>query len=261
MSIYDKPTKLLMTQWVSENLQKGLYFNKQQVIDWFKARYPKIKSNTVAMHIEGMSVNNTVRRHHPIIKPGAGYDLFYKEGPGRFRLWVPESDPPPRYKSDIEAENASMGGHSQMIANPDEGEYEADSTGNDTFAYEKDLQNYLVKNLHVLENGLSLYEEEGLTGVEYYAGGQRRIDILARDKSGALVVIELKVSRGYDRVIGQLLRYMGWVQQNLAEDQPVRGMIVAGEITEDLVLATSHIAGKVELYEYRLAFNINKKAC
>jgi RecB family endonuclease NucS len=38
-----------------------------------------------------------------------------------------------------------------------------------------------------------------------FSAGDRYIDILAVDAQGSFVVIELKVSRGYDRVIGQLL--------------------------------------------------------
>ena len=60
---------------------------------------------------------------------------------------------------------------------------------------------------------------------------------LALDRHGRYVVIELKVSRGYDRVVGQLLRYMGWVEQNMETSQPARGIIVANEITADLKLA------------------------
>lgn len=254
MAIYEKPTKTLMAEWAKEFLQPGVHFSKQQAVDWFKAHYPNIKANTVEMHVEGMSVNNRNRRHHPNIRRGSGHDLFYKEGPGRFRLWEPDRDSSPRYKADIEA-----GDGIELIESNREEFSEADETPNgDTFAYEKDLQNYLVRNLHHLEPGLKLYEEEGLSGVEYNAGG-RYIDILAVDSNGALVVIELKVSKGYDRVIGQLLRYMGWVETNLAEQKSVRGMIVASEITQDLIFATSHIADRVKLFEYNLTFNINQK--
>jgi endonuclease len=254
MAIYEKPTKTLMAEWAQEFLQPGVYFSKQQAVDWFKAHYPNIKSNTVEMHVEGMSVNNRNRRHHPNIKRGSGHDLFYKEGPGRFRLWEPDRDTAPRYKADIEAGD----GIEPIELNQEELLEANEAPNGDTFAYEKDLQNYLVRNLHHLESGLRLYEEEGLSGVEYNAGG-RYIDILAVDSNGSFVVIELKVSKGYDRVIGQLLRYMGWVESNLAEQKAVRGMIVASEITQDLILATSHIADRVKLFEYNLTFNINQK--
>lgn len=52
--------------------------------------------------------------------------------------------------------------------------------------------------------------------VPYPVGG-RFIDILALDAKQGLVVIELKVSKGYDRVVGQLLRYMSWIKQHHAE--------------------------------------------
>ena len=99
--------------------------------------------------------------------------------------------------------------------------------------------------------GLKLFEEEGITGIEFPAGG-RFIDILAIDKGGALVVIELKVSRGYDRVVGQLLRYMEWIQRHqAASGQSVRGVIVAKSVSKDLRLACARVRG-VSLYEYDL---------
>lgn len=254
MSKYDKPTKTLMAEWAKDNLQPGVLFSKAQPVAWFRTNYPAIKPNTVEMHVEGMSVNNPLRKHHPSVRAGSGHDLFYKEGPGRFRLWDKDRDPKPRYKADIEA--------GDKVSEEDWGETDEEgrivTEGSDTFAYEKDLQNYLARNLHHLESGLKLYEDEGLTGIEYNAGG-RRIDILAIDKDGHFVVVELKVSRGYDRVIGQLLRYMGWVEANLCEGKPVRGMIIANEITEDLVLATSHIADRVKLFEYAISFTIKQK--
>ena len=125
------------------------------------------------------------------------------------------------------------------------------------FAYERDLRNFLAKNLNTIESGMTLYEEGEKVGIEYNAGG-RFIDILALDKNKNLVVIELKVSMGYDKVIGQILRYMAWVEKNLAkEKQKVRGIIIAKDITEDLRLATYKI-DDVNLYEYELSVNLNK---
>ena len=91
-------------------------------------------------------------------------------------------------------------------------------------------------------------------GVEFPVGG-RFIDILAVDKNGQYVVIELKVSRGYDRVVGQLLRYMAWVEQNMETSQPVRGIIVANEISTDLKLASSRVLD-IRLIEYEISFKL-----
>ena len=119
------------------------------------------------------------------------------------------------------------------------------------------IRDFLAKNLTLLEPGLRLYEEEGITGVEFPVGG-RYVDILAVDSAGNDVVIELKVSRGYDRVVGQLLRYMAWIAQHHAEPtQKVRGIIVAREISSDLLLACSSLAN-VSLFEYQLSVSLKK---
>lgn len=66
------------------------------------------------------------------------------------------------------------------------------------------------------------------------------------------------MSRGYDRVVGQLMRYVAWIKRNLAESgQRVRGMIVAREISADLVLACS-LVSDVELFEYELSLSLSR---
>jgi endonuclease len=98
MPIYDRPTKSLMADWAKEHLKPGKTFSKSDPARWFSDKYPNIKRNTVGMHVEGMSINNHVRKHHANIKPGSSHDLFFKLGSDNFRLWNPEIDGPPRYK-------------------------------------------------------------------------------------------------------------------------------------------------------------------
>jgi endonuclease len=67
------------------------------------------------------------------------------------------------------------------------------------------------------------------------------------------------VSRGYDRTVGQLRRYMGWVAKNHADPgQAVRGIIVARQISQDLILACSGLAD-VELFEYEMSVSVKKQ--
>jgi RecB family endonuclease NucS len=54
------------------------------------------------------------------------------------------------------------------------------------------------------------------------------IDITARDKAGALVVIELKAGTAGRAAVGQILSYMG----DLADEEPgvsIRGILVAAD--------------------------------
>lgn len=72
-------------------------------------------------------------------------------------------------------EGESEGTISELDAEENE-EAGADS-GSQEFAYERDLRNYLSKNLGSLETGLRLYEDEDLTGVEFPVGGRRRYGV------------------------------------------------------------------------------------
>lgn len=244
MAIYDKPVRLLLKDMVSSlNIGEGQIITRAQVLSWFESNYPKIKPSTISAHLIKMSTNATSRVHYNV-NPNGDDDLFYQIDGKRFRSYNPQNDPPPIYVKQDE------------ISRTDQTD-EQESDQPSEFAYERDLKNFLAKNLHLLASGLKLYEDEDITGIEFPAGG-RFIDILAIDEKNNYVVIELKVSRGYDRVIGQILRYIAWIEKNLADSgQQVRGIIVAREISEDLGLATSRVAD-VELFEYELSVNLKK---
>ena len=118
------------------------------------------------------------------------------------------------------------------------------------FSEESHLRDFLASNLDVVEPGLGLYHEQGISGVEFHVP-HGFIDILAVDEKGSPVVIELKVSRGADKTVGQLRRYMGWVNENLGLGKP-RGIIVAGQVTENLRLACQGIPDII-VYEYEVS--------
>jgi len=133
-----------------------------------------------------------------------------------------------------------------------EGDADSDA-GEQQFAVEADLRDFLASHLPIIEPGLRLHQQPDRTGVEYPVD-DGRIDILAVDKAGRFVVVELKVSRGRNRTIGQLLYYMGWVDAHLGNG-PCRGMIVAREIANDLAVAAQRVPG-VSLYRYRLSVSV-----
>jgi hypothetical protein len=134
---------------------------------------------------------------------------------------------------------------------------EEDSEASTKFALEEQLRDYLAENLGILEAGLSLWPVEDGDAVEFQVddqGPSRRIDILARDKSGSPVVIELKVSRGHERTVGQALYYRARVK-HLFHVQRVRIFIVAAEISPVLRAAASEVPD-VLLFEYSLAVKV-----
>jgi hypothetical protein len=105
---------------------------------------------------------------------------------------------------------------------------EVEGDADQQFAAEADLRDFLAKNLACIEAGLRLYDQGGKSGVEF-AVEDGRVDILAIDAKKRFVVIELKLGRGRNKALGQLLYYMGWVDKNLGNG-PCRGIIIAKDI-------------------------------
>ncbi|MBK9718828.1 MAG: DUF91 domain-containing protein [Saprospiraceae bacterium] len=145
----------------------------------------------------------------------------------------------------------------QEGTNSEDEEEEENAKEESEFAYEKDLQKYLVKNLSIIEKGLKLYQADGIDGEEFYVPGtSRRIDILATDKNNNFVVIELKVSRGYEKVVGQTLFYQSSIK-TIFQQNKVRAIIIAREIISELKTATQFLPD-FELFEYQLSLTLNK---
>jgi hypothetical protein len=255
-SIYEKPTRELMKDMLDDwGLKPGQVFTSSRAIEWFKQKYPKLKLGSVRGHLLRASTNDRGRLHHQGISETD--DLLVKVAPGQYRLYESGKDPAP-IREFMDGDVARAEG---LAAAEEDAEEKLDADplpGSSEFLLEKDLQRYLAENLTCMEPGLRLYEYDGVRGIEFEAGDGRRIDILAVDRNGGLVVLELKVSRGFERVIGQILRYMNWVRKEVAEPgQRVRGMIVCRTISEDLRLACASI-GNVDLFEYKLSVSVAK---
>ena len=82
----------------------------------------------------------------------------------------------------------------------------------------------------------------------------KRVDILAVDRNGIPVVIELKVSRGYEKVIGQCLYYKNRVKK-LLNAEKVRIIIIAREISQNLKTAIEDLSD-LQLFEYKLSVKL-----
>lgn len=131
-----------------------------------------------------------------------------------------------------------------------------------TFAMEKHLQDFLIENWAQCPLGkkFDIYEDENGSGREYQTDDKGRIDILAisKDKK-TLLVVELKKGRASDVVVGQTMRYIGYVQEMLAENgQQVRGAIIALEDDIKLRRALIPVASLIDFYLYEITFKLRK---
>jgi restriction system protein len=127
------------------------------------------------------------------------------------------------------------------------------------FAMESHLEHFLVANWGQTEFGqeFTIFEEDGEEVGKQYETDAGRIDILAvsRDRK-RLLVIELKRGRTSDIVVGQLLRYMGYAKEELAEpDQTVEGVIIGLEDDQRLRWAIATVPA-IRFYRYQISFRL-----
>ncbi len=128
------------------------------------------------------------------------------------------------------------------------------------FALEEHLEEFLVKNWATTELGkeYDIYEVDGEKAQQYQTD-TGPLDILAISKdTKRLLVVELKKGRASDAVVGQTLRYMSFVKDELAEDdQTVLGVIIAHEDDQRIRRALSMVPSIV-FYRYAVSFKLVK---
>lgn len=90
---------------------------------------------------------------------------------------------------------------------------------------EREIQRAIRANIDSLESGLQIADDGKELTVNYGGDSQPgHIDITAKDKTGATVVIELKREKAGRRAVGQVLGYMGALMNHTKK---VRGILVA----------------------------------
>ena len=120
-----------------------------------------------------------------------------------------------------------------------------------TFTIERDLHHALQANIEQLEPGLKV------TGSEVKVPPAGRLDILAVDRNGNTVVIELKAGEADWNAIGQILAYMGDLRR---DGKTPRGILVAGDFTPRLISAASAVPSiELKKYSFNFSFQLVKQ--
>ena len=125
-----------------------------------------------------------------------------------------------------------------------------------SFAFEKHLEEYLYKNWYstALGEQYSIYENG-----RQFQTDTGPLDILAlKHDASEFLVVELKRDKASDVVVGQTLRYMGYIKSQMASDnQAVKGCIIATEEDRGLRRALS-VTPNVDFYKYQINFSLEK---
>jgi endonuclease len=251
----DKPFVWQMIKEAVESL--GGRATYTQIRKYIHDKWGDVNDNTINAQTIVLTVNQPSRIHYPEnSKPRISeskYDLLYTVGKGQVvsynkdehGLWE-------IYKNEFDALKVR-----QVVSEDDEGDSE-DLDESFLFPIEANLRDFLIKNLKTFKDeNLQLFvDATGRDGKEYPTE-VGPIDILTVDKTGNFVVFEMKLSKGVDRALGQILRYMGWVKKHLANGKIVRGVIVANKMDDKIKYAVTE-APNVVLYEYEMKFELNK---
>lgn len=238
-----------------------------QIKDYIHQKYGDVNDATINAQIIVCTVNQPSRIYYPENqKPRqatARYDFLYSIGRGTVvrydpvvhGMWEIAEDDQGRLHV-VQHDVSDTIELTEVV----ESSVAAGESGSLAFPFESHLRDFIVKNIGAIPiNGsrLQLFvDDRGVTGVEYRTG-VGIIDILAVDEAGNPVVFELKLSRGEDKTLGQILRYMGWVQRNIAIDKKVRGVIVAQSFADELRYAVS-ITPQISLFQYEINFSITQ---
>jgi hypothetical protein len=168
-------------------------------------------------------------RGHSVRRDGAGRGM---------RIWLKHQ----------EAKSISTNG-SDPIVKDDLHEDDADSICPElerwTLSLERDLQRALRGSLDLLEPGLVAVD-----------GGREEAfrDMTAKDKSGNIVVIELKASKAGPEAVTQLLAYMGEVKETM-NPSGLRGILIAPDFQAKAIAAASIVPNMtLRRYQFHLTF-------
>ncbi|MFO7967672.1 MAG: endonuclease NucS [Archaeoglobaceae archaeon] len=121
-----------------------------------------------------------------------------------------------------------------------------------SISLERDLETFIVDNLDYIEKGLKLYPDG-----QQYNLKTGKVDLLCVDVNDNLVVIELKTGTVGVNVIGQILSYIAAVQQDLAKNRNVRGIII-GRDFDNKIKTTVSTLPQLKLMRYQVSFKFEE---
>lgn len=112
------------------------------------------------------------------------------------------------------------------------------------FILESGIEEAVKANLSQLDLELAEEEIQQQCALDIGVG---RTDLICRDKDDNYVVLELKAIHSSDNVVGQILRYMGYIREKWAENEKkdVKGIILIPSYDEQLRLAAKEAGIRV----------------
>lgn len=250
----DKQPKPLIWQMIKEAVEvHGNRATNIAIKDWVLEHYPGTNVNTILNQIIICTVNHESRVHYKENsvprRCSDVYDFLYKSAPGKIEMYDPRLHG--QWEICLDEKGVLFVREIKEVR-----DRKKDETSMETSYIEsKHLRAYLAKHLDLIEDNLELYVDMyGNDGVEYPTDFGP-IDLLAIDKRGALIVVEVKTEYFPDASSSQILKYRNWVKRHLASGNPVRSYLVGSNIPEHVRYSLADCQD-VFLKEYDLSIRL-----
>jgi hypothetical protein len=166
----------------------------KQIVAAVQNKYPdKWRELTIRIYIMGCSVNFSSRKRYPSFRK-----LLFAVSPGKVRLYDKERDGEFEINPKAEANQTIIEENAAEIL----------------LSLERELQEYFSRDSSQLEQDLTLFTEDELTGREVSTEAGK-IDILAKNSKCRLFALEPKANETSYTTLGQILNYMASLKKEL----------------------------------------------
>ncbi len=224
------------TQAIREEFkEKDQILTTEQIIDQIQKKYPgKWKEITIRTHLIGCSINHKSSKYYPTFQK-----FLYTIQPGKMRLIDPEKE--------AKFKKLSSGLKVQFVSAV------PIPIGEDplgvNLTIQKYMRSYLRKDIAQLEPGLKLVSKEDLN-VSIKAA---KIDVLATDSRGSLVVIKLKGGTAHIGTLSETLKSITSIRNEIGQ-RSLRGKIVAEDFDNEIILEVKKVP-QVSLVKYKVKYD------
>ena len=141
--------------------------------------------------------------------------------------------------------------------NTNEEEKSINNSETGTLGIEKDIKEFIVNNLIIVEEGLVLDYTYDISNEKLLKIQNEIMHILCRDKYNNYVVIFIKEDHANLNLYSQIKCFIALFKENLSNPINVRGVIIASDFTDEIII-TSKYDADLKLLKFKMKYDFDE---